>query len=149
MYQVVYLSRATQILTSDDINQLLSSSLRANDNVGITGLLLFDGDRFIQALEGPEGAVMTVMERIKKDSRHCDISYMAATDIAERQFGAWSMHGRALLSVKEADMFCKEVRGLLHAVADPRILAAFIGFASMSRSKFRRHSMSREDSPGH
>lgn len=47
---------------------------RRNAELGIAGVLMFDGQRFFQWLYGPPAAVTALMERIEADPRHVNFS---------------------------------------------------------------------------
>ncbi len=141
--QLVYLSRAARRLSAKDLHDILEASQRRNAEVGVTGLLLCDGSRFIQALEGTATAVSGVMARIAVDRRHKDIVYMHNADVPLRQFGAWSMRGWFLRDADDAQAFHIEVKELTGNVTQPSMLAAFIGFAAMSKVPFVKHLVER------
>lgn len=143
MHQLVYLSRATRSLDSAEMQTLVSAARVRNAETGVTGLLLFDGYRFIQALEGPKACVGAIMASIRIDPRHKDLVYMPDRIVGERQFGSWSMRGRTLTDAADAEAFYLEVPALLAEVTSPEIFAAFMGFASMSRMHFGDRSRRR------
>jgi hypothetical protein len=74
-----------------ELAKILKSSLAYNGAKSITGALVSTPTRFAQVLEGPRGAVMAVMERIKADRRHRDIVVLASEMIPERSFPRWSL----------------------------------------------------------
>ena len=95
-YRVVYLSSALRDFGLVDLDLLLTASRRRNIRDNVTGLLLHDGEHFIQALEGEEIVLRHLMRRIEADPRHGSISYVAAGEINNRLFGRWAMaSGRA------------------------------------------------------
>ena len=40
----------------------------------LTGLLIFDGMRFCQQIEGPQKGVLALIERISADARHLNVT---------------------------------------------------------------------------
>lgn len=132
MYQVVYLSRAKGRLDQDQIDELQRQASDANAKVDVTGLLLFDGRRFIQALEGPQAAVEEIMRRIIADPRHDSIDYLSHGTVAHRHFGKWSMDYRRADEGCCSSEFLAKVKEGVESVRDPKLQAAFIGFASLS-----------------
>lgn len=62
-----------------------------NAEHNITGLLIFDGMRFCQQLEGAQTEVVALMERISKDSRHCNVEIFHQAPLAERRFKNFSL----------------------------------------------------------
>lgn len=91
LYRVVYLSSALQHFGLVELDLLLAASRRRNVRNDVTGLLLHDGEHFIQALEGDEAVLRHLMRRIEADPRHGGISYVAAGLISHRLFGRWAM----------------------------------------------------------
>jgi hypothetical protein len=45
-------------------------SRRFNEAHGITGILIFDGQRFVQYMEGPQQQVVALAKKISLDNRH-------------------------------------------------------------------------------
>ncbi len=91
MKMLIYLSRATQPMNAEDLQQLLDQSRRNNEQVNITGLLLYQAGCFLQALEGEAQPVTELYDRISKDPRHTDLNKLYDQPIDKRNFGDWSM----------------------------------------------------------
>jgi hypothetical protein len=95
MFRLIYTSRPCIEGTPDHRNQALRSileSARRNNRVsGVTGVLFYSRDSFLQILEGERCAVETTFEFIVTDRRHQDATVMLEADTRERLFGAWSM----------------------------------------------------------
>lgn len=63
-----------------------------NGDNGITGLLVFDGMRFYQYLEGPQAPMLQLIERLRKDSRHTQFTPVWMAGLHEpRRFSGWAM----------------------------------------------------------
>ncbi|MBW6528373.1 BLUF domain-containing protein [Sphingomonas sp. RHCKR7] len=138
LHQIVYLSRATAPLSDAAAAALCRAAAERNRAAGVTGLLLHDGARFIQAIEGDEPALRALMARITRDPRHHALAYVSDGAIAARQFGDWAMDYRRVDDVRAAADFLTAVKGALTGVEDPGLLAAFIGFAVIGRGERRR-----------
>ena len=91
MLQVIYTSVATVPFSIADLRTLLTASRLRNSSAEVTGHLLFDGLHFLQALEGPEAAVKSTLDRIAADSRHRDVNVLRMDPVTGRLFGEWSM----------------------------------------------------------
>lgn len=91
MIQMVYMSAASFPIDGPELVRILEVSRRNNVAVGVTGMLLYEGGSFLQALEGPEDAVEAVYQRIAGDPRHRDIQTLYRTHVTTRTFGEWSM----------------------------------------------------------
>lgn len=133
IFQIVYISRATAFLDETEADTLARTAGRNNAARAVTGLLLHDGARFIQALEGSETGVSEVMDRIARDPRHDAITYIHRGFADTRQFGTWSMDMRRVHDSASAETFVDEVKEAVSSVDDANLLAAFIGFAVMGR----------------
>ncbi|MFM9844485.1 MAG: BLUF domain-containing protein [Dongiaceae bacterium] len=96
MYQLVYVSTATSLLSVEELELLLTKARRFNAAAGITGLLLYCEGNVMQALEGEREPVSKLMARIRRDRRHKDIRMLFDADGEERNFADWSMQFRQL-----------------------------------------------------
>ena len=125
-------SRAKHRFTASDLAELRDLAAAGNRSLDITGLLLFDGTRFIQALEGDAAAVQVVMDRIANDSRHDNISYFKPIETDHRQFNWWSTEYRDENDLCDGGGFLDRVMKHVADVKCDSIKAAFIGFAALS-----------------
>ncbi len=73
------------------IDRLLESARRKNDKHEVTGMLCFDGEYFIQILEGDVHVVEELYNQICEDPRHSNIRQIYSGNIVERNFRDWSM----------------------------------------------------------
>jgi hypothetical protein len=91
MFRIIYSSAATAPFSEQQLEDLLQKSRRDNLAADITGMLLYKDGNFMQTLEGPVIAVRTLLEKIKSDPRHGDVTTLMEGPILERSFGSWSM----------------------------------------------------------
>lgn len=70
LHHCLYLSRLSPGVEFDVVKDIARSARAHNPPRGITGALLFDGERFCQLLEGPAAEVRDLMARIEADPRH-------------------------------------------------------------------------------
>ncbi len=91
LVRLLYASRAAQGLDAEALDNLLKQSKSNNQRDGVTGLLCFSGNLFMQVLEGGRGAVNRIYNRIAADPRHSDVELLCYEEIAERRFAGWSM----------------------------------------------------------
>ena len=96
LFQVVYLSSATALLTRAELLDLLEKGRRRNAKIRITGLLLYKDGNMMHALEGEEETVKALYKKICRDRRHRRIIPLIQAPIRERQFPDWSMAFRDL-----------------------------------------------------
>ena len=88
--QLLYFSRKND-LGSGGIFTLLDQARLNNGRAGLTGVLVFNRNYFLQCLEGPREAVTRAFARIAGDSRHQGVTLMSFREVAERDFSEWSM----------------------------------------------------------
>jgi hypothetical protein len=70
IFSVVYLSEGTRSFSEQDLQQILTKARETNSKLGISGMLLFKGGKFLQVLEGDREKVMTLFDQIAQDPRH-------------------------------------------------------------------------------
>lgn len=90
MRQILYISSAPG-LAEVEVANILEVCKRNNAERGITGFLLYNGRNFMQLLEGEEGDLTWLLERLAKDSRHAGIAMLLDNQIDERDCADWSM----------------------------------------------------------
>lgn len=97
IYSLVYTSLSIEPMTDEALDELLVISRRNNAAHGITGMLLYCGLVFIQALEGPEAEVRRLFEKIKQDNRHESVILLLEEMQPSRNFADWTMGFERLL----------------------------------------------------
>lgn len=96
LLELIYTSLAGAQNDTDDVQNILTSSERNNVATSVTGLLLFDGERYIQILEGQPDDVETLFATITADSRHHSLELLHKGPITGRSFETWRMAYEAL-----------------------------------------------------
>lgn len=96
LLELIYTSLSKAQTPADDVRDILSSSERNNAASAVTGLLLFDGDRYIQILEGKDESVESLFKTITADPRHHDVELLHKGGITGRSFETWRMAYEAL-----------------------------------------------------
>ena len=89
---VLYHSR---IACDDDLScvaEIVKTARSFNKEVGITGMLVFDGQRFCQYIEGPSTVLRELVGTIAQDTRHTHFTIKHQGEVSgERLFAHWSM----------------------------------------------------------
>jgi Sensors of blue-light using FAD len=91
LVRLLYVSRLTDSGKPEVIDSILSQSRTHNPSLGITGILCYGGNIFLQAIEGGRAQVSELYNHICKDSRHKDVVLLHFEEISERRFGGWTM----------------------------------------------------------
>lgn len=90
-HELIYTSRARQVMRDEDLTALLKQSCEKNVRLGITGLLLYFKGEFVQLLEGEKSAIFSLYETILLDDRHQQVHLVWDDEIESRGFSNWSM----------------------------------------------------------
>ena len=88
---LAYTSLARLDLDENDLTRIHESARHLNALDGITGLLVFNGSRFLQIVEGNPEAIDDLIERLRSDDRHSAIEIRDDRRVDRRSFPDWSM----------------------------------------------------------
>mgnify|MGYP001813916872 CR=1 FL=1 len=88
---LVYVSSAVKLLNLEEISYLLKRARERNKEYGITGVLLYTGNNFMQYIEGPKDNLDIVYKIIEEDDQHTGLVLVSRETTESRQFGDWSM----------------------------------------------------------
>jgi hypothetical protein len=91
LVRLLYASRAAKPLNAKTIATILVECQRNNPRRGITGVLCYSDEIFLQVLEGGRDAVCDTFNSIVRDGRHETVRLLSFEEISERRFGGWSM----------------------------------------------------------
>ena len=91
LVRLLYASRANAPLTAPVVDAILAQSRAHNPRLGITGMLCYSEDLFLQVLEGGRDEVCELYNTIVRDERHSQVRILCYEEIAERRFGSWTM----------------------------------------------------------
>ena len=91
LVRCLYASRAAVPLVAPVVDSILEKSRKNNPRQGITGMLCFFDDIFVQVLEGGRDEVCELFNAIVRDDRHRNVRMLTYEEISERRFGSWTM----------------------------------------------------------
>ncbi|NDV13071.1 BLUF domain-containing protein [Crenobacter caeni] len=91
LVRLLYASRAVQPHTQELLDSILAQSHTHNPALGITGILCFSGDIFMQVLEGSRQEVCKLYNTIAADPRHHGVELLCFEEIDQRRFANWTM----------------------------------------------------------
>ncbi|WP_052730539.1 BLUF domain-containing protein [Sphingomonas sp. SRS2] len=131
LHQLTYISTARPTLILSDVEQILQASRRRNERDQVTGLLIFDGKRFLQALEGPIDAVEQTFARIATDPRHRALVKLSSRHVDTREFGNWSMGSHLTGPVMGKGDVVGHVEAMTESLTDPNVRETLRGFARL------------------
>ncbi|WP_164279929.1 BLUF domain-containing protein [Stenotrophomonas indicatrix] len=95
---VVYTSEAAADIAASRLGQtggklceIVDDAARFNRNAGVTGVLLFDGERFVQYMEGPDDGLLVAYSRVLGASSHCGVIELQRGRVGQRRLPFWPM----------------------------------------------------------
>ncbi|MDB4505182.1 BLUF domain-containing protein [Akkermansiaceae bacterium] len=117
IFRLCYLSNPVKPFTEADFNDIESKSIEANNARDVTGILIANGERILQILEGCEDAVRELYSKIEKDSRHTVIKVISEVEDEVRLLFKWSMVVRGSTGTPQGllEQFSEVYDELLHA----------------------------------
>lgn len=125
LVRLMYASRATETVRAEALNAILKRSIHHNPSIGVTGVLCFSGEIFLQVLEGGRSQVSKLYNRIVQDPRHTDVVLIHYEEIEERSFAGWSM-GQVNMSRLNPALLLKYSEA---AVLDPYAVSGKVSMA--------------------
>ena len=99
LYSAIYKSRCKDVANLSLVESIIESSTRNNLTSGITGVLVATQTHFLQILEGEFEALNETLQRISRDTRHQRVQLIRFSDIENRRFNDWAMHGIGLFDL--------------------------------------------------
>jgi hypothetical protein len=91
LYEVLYVSTLAPEQPLSVVAEIAGRARQVNAKLDVTGLLIFDGQRFCQQLEGQQKAVLKLIERIRNDPRHTNVEVLHHGPLAVRRFQQFSL----------------------------------------------------------
>ncbi len=91
LYEALYVSTIATDAPLSVVGEIAGKARIYNAAHDVTGLLIFDGMRFCQQLEGSQKEVLVLTERISNDPRHTNVVVFHHGSIAERRFRSFAL----------------------------------------------------------
>ncbi len=88
---LIYRSHICEDVPIKTLEDMVATASQRNQQMGITGILLFNGRHFFQLLEGPEEGVSAIFQHICEDRRHFNIVELLHDHAPARRFGKVGM----------------------------------------------------------
>ncbi|MFZ2553845.1 BLUF domain-containing protein [Psychrobacter sp. BF1] len=92
LVSMTYASRANSDVSANDFNEILKQAQRNNAANGITGMLIFNKDYFLQTIEGPRAQINRLLYSLIADQRHHDLQLIETRELKHRLWAKWSMN---------------------------------------------------------
>lgn len=113
-----------------ELQDIVTTTMRNNGWLQLTGALIYSQTRFTQLIEGPAGSVDLMMARIMADPRHANIRIVARDRRRERRLPGWKLaySGKSLFVERAIEALVEEgLNGDDRAARIERLLALVTG----------------------
>jgi hypothetical protein len=92
VFELVYSSVLSPLSDIRSVAEMVRKARTRNREHGVTGLLVFDGERFCQHIEGDREAVVQLAARIAEDRRHEQVTILHQDFAGQsRRFSDWHL----------------------------------------------------------
>ena len=91
MFRLAYVSEASDCFGPDDLSEIARKSAERNSEADITGLLIKDGGKILQVLEGEKNSVESLFAKISGDPRHTGVRQVSGSEQGTRFLWCWSL----------------------------------------------------------
>ena len=129
LYFLLYVSQAVVEMDEETLAKIIGVSHQNNQVAGITGCMLYQDGCFMQMLEGSRENVLKLMEHIRADTRHKNVSVVIEGHERQRVFLDWNMQFHDMSRVAGAPDFSEWNRRtitFLELAEDARICYSYI-----------------------
>ena len=120
LYQLVYISRATEAFSDEKLSQLLTKAKSNNTNLDVTGNLIYNGGVFLQVLEGDMKVILNLYKKIQLDDRHHKVKKVYFEPANFRLFSRWSMNMMNLDCEKPKNL--QIIKDILDAIDEDKLV---------------------------
>ncbi|MDY7545927.1 BLUF domain-containing protein [Glaciimonas sp. CA11.2] len=91
LVRLIYASTASELVNHEMIEKILEVSRKNNPANGVTGVLCYGDNIFVQALEGGREQINNLYARLQQDPRHTKLILLDYSEIEARQYSGWTM----------------------------------------------------------
>lgn len=129
MFQLTFVSAARAGLSWAEIDAIAVAAQRNNHVDNITGILIYNGFRFLQVIEGEREIVSSRYARICADPRHVEPRLIAARTVPERAFHGWDFACQEVLTAEDGRSFARTIADRTPLLRDRTLQMLFDSFA--------------------
>ncbi len=139
MKRIIYCSQATHDVSPDELVALLELSRRNNEAAGLSGMLLYSSQSFLQVLEGEAAQLHATYDRIIADTRHTALRLLLDAGVPAPLFPDWTM---GFEHVDDIDL-AEELDGFTPATDYPLVNPDLISNAGVAQTLLKLYAKNR------
>ncbi|KJF15739.1 BLUF domain-containing protein [Acidithrix ferrooxidans] len=140
MNRLIYCSQATHGLLPEELVSLLEIARRNNKQRGLSGMLLYSSQSFLQLIEGNEVQLEVTYRAIQRDKRHTNLRLLINHAVSERMFPDWTM---GFEDVND-EQLALELEGFTPAIEYPLVNSNLVTNSVIAETLLRLYSKNRE-----
>lgn len=91
LVNLTYISQVSQKMDANTLKDILSTAQTNNKAYGISGILLFNRQFFLQTIEGSRPRINQLLTNLINDQRHTELRIVDSLQLSQRQWDKWSM----------------------------------------------------------
>jgi len=137
--RIIYCSQATHDSSPEELVALLELSRSNNERAGLSGMLLYSSQSFLQVLEGGVDALATTYARIGADDRHTNLRLLLDAEVAAPMFPDWTM---GFEHVDDEDL-AEDLDGFTPATDYPLVNPDLISNAGVAQTLLKLYAKNR------
>ncbi len=122
MKRIIYSSQAAYDVAPGDLVKLLEVAQYNNERLGVTGMLLYCNNSFLQVLEGDPKAVTKLIGIISQDPWHSNFRILLDEEISGKLFPDWTMGFENVREEELAEHLEGFTPGTKYPLADSNII---------------------------
>ena len=137
--RIIYASQATSDFSPEKLVELLETSRVNNSEVGLSGMLLYSNQSFLQLLEGDQEPLGEAYERISADERHTNLRLLMREEVPAPMFPDWSMGFEHV----DDEELAESVQGFTPATEYPLVNPDLVTHAGVAQTLFKLYARNR------
>jgi hypothetical protein len=139
MKRIIYASQATFDLSPEELVSLLEKARAKNEAAGLSGMLLYSNQSFLQVLEGDDDALARAYARIEVDDRHTNLRLLMEDEVHTPLFPDWTM---GFEHVEDEDL-ADELTGFTPATEYPLVNPDLVTNAGVAQTLLKLYAKNR------
>jgi len=137
--RLIYASQATTDFSPEQLVDLLATSRSNNDRDGLSGMLLYSSQSFLQLLEGDDEVLRSAFDRISADDRHENVRILMQAEAPGPMFPDWNMGFEHI----DEDDLAENVPGYTPATDYPLVNPDLVVHAGVAQTLFKLYAKNR------
>jgi len=137
--RILYCSQATQDVSPDELVALLEHARRNNEAAGLSGMLLYCSQSFLQVLEGEPVRLAETYGRILADPRNTNLRKLMDAEVPAPLFPDWTM---GFEHVDDEDL-ADDLEGFTAATTYPLVNPDLITNAGVAQTLLKLYAKNR------